>query len=159
MHAKTQSRTEANPKKTSKPDYARSVRLPEMDAEDALDRIKIALGREGFSVVAELDLRDTLQRKLDKDVGPYWVLEVSNPELVDRALATDRKAGLLASYKVAVWQESKAAVVAALRPEVLAQGARDERLAAIARESERHIERALVRLERPERELAAGNEI
>lgn len=159
MHAKPQPRTQDNMRTTSKPDYVRSIRLPETDAESALDRIKNALGREGFSVVAELDLRDTLRRKLDKDVGPYWVLEICNPNLTDRALAADRKAGFLASYKVAVWQEPKVAVVAALRPEVVAQAAGDEGLTSIAREAERHIERALARVELPETELAPSNEI
>ena len=94
-----------------------------------------------------IDFRDTFVRKLDKDIGPYWVLEICNPMLANRALLLDRTAGLLMPCKVAVWQDGNDAVVAALRPEVLTAITANEALRPIAREAERHIERALVRLE------------
>lgn len=155
MHARTLSKTTAGTttKSSGKRDDVRSVRLASTDAAQALTRAKNAFGREGFGLIAEIDLRDTLQRTLDKDVGPYWVLEMCNPDEVDRAFATTRNAGLLVPCKVAVWQEGKDAVVAVLRPEVAAGGAGDDRLTTIAREAERHIERALVYLDAPEREL------
>jgi len=60
----------------------------------ALERAKNAFGREGFGVVPEIDLRSTLTRTLDKDVGRYWTIELCNPKLADRVLALDRAAGL-----------------------------------------------------------------
>ena len=161
MHAKTHSRTKPAIGATEAPaklDYAHAVMLPGIDGAAALERAKNAFGREGFGVVAEIDFRDTLQRKLEKDVGPYWVLEICNPKLADRALAADRKAGLLMPCKVAVWQEGKDAVVAALHPEVAVAVTGNEALAAIAREAQRHVERALVHLEAPERELPRNDE-
>lgn len=127
--------------------YGRFVRLPDTSAAAALERVRSAFGLEAFGVVAEIDFRDTLQRKLDKDIGPYWTLEVCNPKLADRALAVNRGAGLLLPCKVAVWQEGKDAVVAVLRPEMAVTIAGSDALLAIAREAEQHIERALVRLE------------
>ena len=128
-------------------DYKRAVRLVDTAAAAGLERVKSAFGLEGFGVVAEIDFRDTFVRKLDKDIGPYWVVEICNPMLADRALLLDRTAGLLMPCKVAVWQDGKDAVVAALRPEVLTAITGNEALRPIAREAERHIERALVRLE------------
>lgn len=95
--------------------YGRFVRLADTTARIALERAKNAFSQEGFGVVAEIDFRDTLQRKLDKDIGAYWVLEICNPMLADRTLAIDRGAGLLMPCKIAVWQEGKDAVIAALR--------------------------------------------
>jgi uncharacterized protein (DUF302 family) len=132
---------------TRAPTYGRSVRLPDTAAALGLGRAKIALGREGFGVLAEIDLRDTLQRKLDKDIGRYWLLDICNPLLADRALAIDRMAGLLLPCKVAVWQDGRDTVVAALRPEVAVGIAASDPLAALGREAEQHIERALLRLE------------
>lgn len=148
MHAKVAANRESNARKPVRaPNYGRSVRLPDIDAAEGRERAKNAFGREGFGVVAEIDFRDTLERKLDKDIGPYWLLEICNPMLADRALLVDRTAGLLMPCKVAIWQEGKDAVIAALRPEVLTAVTGEEALAAIAREAERHIERALLRLE------------
>ena len=130
------------------------MRLSNTDAARGLERAKNAFGQEGFGVVAEIDFRDTLQRKLDKDIGPYWLLEICNPMLADRALHVDRTAGLLMPCKVAVWQDGKDgkdgkdAVVAALRPEVLSAVTGKDALGEIAREAEQHVERALFRLER-----------
>ena len=162
MHAKAQPRTKVDRTQTTgatKAGYARSVCLPAKDAAAALADAKSAFGLEGFGVVAEIDFRDTLQRKLDKDIGPYWVLEICNPNLADRALAADRKAGLLMPCKVAVWQEGKDAVVAVLRPEVAVEVTGNDKLTAIAHEAERHIERALVRLEAPDRQLAVTEDV
>lgn len=144
MQAKSQ-RTTTDAGSTS--GYGRFVRLADTTARLALERARNAFGREGFGVVAEIDFRDTLQRKLDKDIGPYWVLEICNPMLADRALAVDRAAGLLLPCKVAVWQDGKDAVIAALRPEAAVALTEIEGLAPIGREAERHIERALSRLE------------
>jgi uncharacterized protein (DUF302 family) len=132
--------------------FARVVRLANTDGAAALARAKSAFGQEGFGVVAEIDFRDTLQTRLDKDIGPFWLIEVCKPNLADRALAVDRKAGLLMPCKLAVWQEGRDAVVAALRPEVAVSLTGSEALGEIAREAEQHIERALVRLEAPGRE-------
>jgi uncharacterized protein (DUF302 family) len=127
--------------------YGRFVRLPDTSAAVALGRARNAFGREGLGVVAEVDFRDTLLRKLDKDIGPYWTIEICNPKLADRALGIDFATGLLLPCKIAVWQDGKDAVVAALRPEVAVSIAGSDALMAIAREAEQHIERALVRLE------------
>ena len=142
------------PTATAKPDFARSVRLLDTDPVAALGQAKNVFGQEGFGVLAEIDLRDTLLTKLDKDIGPLWVIEVCNPSLAGRALAVDRRAGLLMPCKVAVWQEGRDAIVAALRPEVAVSVTGIEALEAIAHEAERRIERALVRLEAPGREIA-----
>jgi len=148
MYAKagTRRQSEANEQVQAR-DYKRSVRLLDTAAAAGLERAKSAFGRASFRVVAEIDFRDTFVRKLDKDIGPYWVLEICNPMLADRALLLDRTAGLLMPCKVAVWQDGKDAVVAALRPEVLTAITGNEALRPIAREAERHIARALVRLE------------
>jgi uncharacterized protein (DUF302 family) len=154
MYAKEQGKTKPEVGNVGgRPAYARRVVLPGTDAMAALARATNAFGREGFGVVGEFDLRAILRTQVDKEVSPYWILDFCNPNLADRVLAVDRDAGLLPPCRVAVWQEGKAAVVAVLRPEVVAGIAQDENLTAIALEAERHVERALVHLEAPEREL------
>jgi uncharacterized protein (DUF302 family) len=156
MYAKAQRQTNPEFARTKKPaanGNSRSVILSGIDAATALARAKNAFGREGFGILGEVDLRETLRTALDKDVGPYWIIEICNPNLADRALATDRKAGLLMPSRVAVWQEGKDAILVALRPEAAVGPIGDDRVIAIAREAERHIERALVHLDAPEREL------
>ena len=146
-HSEARERRTSATGRPETPGYTRLVRLPETSAVVALERARNAFGLEAFGVVAEIDVRETLERKLDKDIGPCWTIEIFNPKLADRALSVDRAAGLLIPCRVAVWQDGKDAIVAALRPELAMTIAGSDALAAIAREAEQHIERALVRLE------------
>jgi hypothetical protein len=79
--------------------YGRSVRLGQTSAAAALERAKHAFGQEGLVVVAEIDFRDTFERNLDKEISPYWMVEIYNPSLADRALAIGHMAGLLGSLQ------------------------------------------------------------
>jgi len=139
-------------KQRTNPDFARAVRLGETNTETVLAQVKTAFALEGFGVVSETDLGGRLETKLDRQMAPLWLLELCHPSLAERVLAVDRTAALLMPCKVAVWQEGRDVVVAALRPAIaVAVTGLDER-APIGREAERHLERALVRLEFPERE-------
>jgi uncharacterized protein (DUF302 family) len=133
----------------TKADFARAVRLADTKAEAALGLAKSAFSLEGFGLLAETDLRRTLEAKLDKALSPLWLLDFCNPSLADRALAVDRKAALLMPCKVAVWQDGRDAIVAALRPVITAAVTGFDELEPIGREAERHLEGALVRLASP----------
>ena len=94
MHAKAHRQTNRELPGTPaavRADHARSVTLVGIDASTALVLAKNAFGREGFGVLAEIDIRETLRTKLDRDIGPYWIIEICNPSLADRALAHLRK--------------------------------------------------------------------
>jgi uncharacterized protein (DUF302 family) len=142
----------------TKPDFARAVRIEETEAEAALALVKSAFGLEGFGVLAEIDLRRTLEAKLDKSMAPLWVIDFCNPSLADRALAIDRQAALLMPCKVAVWQDGRDAVVAALRPAVTAAMMALDELEPVGRVAERHLERALFRLASPGREPGSASD-
>jgi uncharacterized protein (DUF302 family) len=146
---------EAKAPKRARMDFARSVRLEGMDAEVALAQAKSAFALEGFGVLAVTDLRGTLEAKLDKTMGPLWVVDFCNPSLAERALAVDHKMALLMPCRVALWQDGRDTVVAALRPVVASALMGLDELQPFTREAERHLERALLRLEFPDREPRA----
>lgn len=136
----------ATERSTLEGDYERSVHLADTDARVALERATAAFGQEGFGVIAEIDLRDLMMRRLNKSVSAQWVLEICNPSLADRALALGHVAGLFIPCRVSVWQQGRDAVVAVLRPVAFASLMGSQALQAIAGEAERHIDRALLRL-------------
>lgn len=127
-------------------DFARTVVLTDTDCSSAVERAKVVFSQEGFGTIAELDFRALLKQRLDKDIGPHWVLEICHPHLADRALALGHAAGLFMPCRVGVWQHGRDAVVAVLRPEILVSLAGSEPLQGIAAEAEGQLERALARL-------------
>ncbi|HSM62049.1 MAG TPA: DUF302 domain-containing protein [Longimicrobiales bacterium] len=117
-----------------------------VDAADA--RVREALKNEGFGVLTEIDVKDTLKTKLDVDFRPYRILGACNPPLAHRALTEELEIGLLLPCNVIVYEgeEAGTSVVSILDPEKqLGVAGRDD-LAPLATEVRARMERVLASL-------------
>lgn len=80
------------------------------DFATAIQRVTEALKVEGFGVLTEIDVKETLRKKLDVDFRPYRILGACNPALAHRALIAAPEVGLLLPCNVTVSQEGESLV-------------------------------------------------
>ncbi len=113
----------------------------------ALDRVKEELKNEGFGVLTEIDVRDTLKKKLDVEFRNYRILGACNPPFAHKALQTEGKIGLLLPCNVIVQEESDGTVeVAAIDPAASMQTVGNPALSDIAGQVREKLQKVIARL-------------
>jgi uncharacterized protein (DUF302 family) len=101
--------------------YGITVRVP-APFGPTVERVRAALTAQGFGVLTEIDVRDTLRRKLDVEMEEYLILGACNPPLAHRALDSDRDIGLLLPCNVVVRADGpESTLVQALNPQVMVE--------------------------------------
>jgi uncharacterized protein (DUF302 family) len=99
------------------PVYGLTVELPDLDYEAARARTVDALKAEGFGVLTEIDVKDTLKKKIGADFRRYTILGACNPPFAHRALSALPWVGLFLPCNVIVFErDGGGSVVSAANP-------------------------------------------
>jgi uncharacterized protein (DUF302 family) len=117
--------------------------------EDAVARTKEALAAEGFGVLSEINVRETLKKKLDVDFRPYVILGACNPPLAHQALSNEIDIGLLLPCNVVVYaaEDGETSRVAVMDPVAALALTGNDRIRPLAQEVRQRLERVLDRLD------------
>lgn len=103
--------------------------------EDAVERVKAELKKEGFGVLTEIDVRKTLQEKIGVDFRPYRILGACNPLFAYKALVAEDKIGTMLPCNVIVQELGPGRVeVAAIDPLASMAAVKNEDLGAVGLE-------------------------
>ena len=112
------------------------------DYERVLARTVEALKAEGFGVLTEIDVQETMKKKLGADLLPYKILGACNPSLAHKALTIAPEVGLLLPCNVTVRQLEEGGVeVSLVDPIVMLGVVAAPLLKVIAEEARARLER------------------
>ena len=124
-----------------------TIRL-NMDYESALARVTEALKAEGFGVLTEIDVKETLKKKLGVDFRPYKILGACNPSLAYRALTAASQVGLLLPCNVTVSQVDESVEVSLVDPLAMLSAVASAELLPVAQEARARLERVAAALQK-----------
>lgn len=79
-------------------------KIVEMPFDKAVAAATASLNANGFGVLTEINVRDTLKKKLDVDFRPYLILGACNPAMAYQALRSEDKIGTMLPCNVVVQQ-------------------------------------------------------
>lgn len=85
--------------------------------EQALVRVQEALTKEGFGIITEIDVKETLKKKLNVDFRRYKILGACNPSFAHQALQVESRIGTMLPCNVIVQErEDGHTEVSAINP-------------------------------------------
>jgi len=126
--------------------YAFSTLL-DSSYEDAIAKVRDALKEEGFGVLTEIDVKETLKKKLNQEFRRYVILGACNPPYAYQALEADLDAGLLLPCNVIVYEtDDKKAYVAAINPVSALEIIKSPELEKIAQQVEEKMRRVVAQV-------------
>ena len=115
--------------------------------EQAVQKTTEALKTEGFGVLTQIDVKNTLKEKINMDFRRYMILGACNPALAHRALSANADVGLLLPCNVTVQEAGDEISVAAVDPlQMLGVLQDDSAVQAVAVEARAKLERVIASL-------------
>ena len=110
--------------------FSKTVSLP---FDKAVAATTEALKSHGFGVLTQIDVKDTLHKKIGADFRPYLILGACNPKLAYEALTLEDKIGTMLPCNVVVQQREGGTVeISAVDPVASMSAIENPKLGAVA---------------------------
>lgn len=101
--------------------------------DEAITRVTEELKKEGFGILTDIDVKETLKKKMNVDFKKYKILGACNPPLAYKALQAEEKIGLMLPCNVVVQEISDGKIeVVAVDPVASMQAIENPKLREVA---------------------------
>ena len=115
--------------------------------DEGVEKVIEELKKEGFGILTQIDVKETLKEKLDVDFRKYRILGACNPPFAYKALQAEDKIGTMLPCNVIVQELSEGELeVAAIDPVASMQAVKNPDLEAIANDIQQKLYRVIKNL-------------
>lgn len=111
--------------------------------DEAITRVTDELKKEGFGILTEIDVQETLKKKIDVDFRRYKILGACNPQFAYRAFMLEDKVGTMLPCNVIVQELDNGVEIAAIDPIASMQAIKNPGLGDIATEVQTRLKRVI----------------
>ena len=117
------------------------------DFNTAISKVTEELKKEGFGILTEIDVQETLKKKLDVDFRKYKILGACNPNFAHQALLEEPFIGTMLPCNVIVQQHENGKVeVSAVDPVASMTAVQNEKLGVVAGEVRKKLQNVIANL-------------
>ena len=109
-------------------------KIVEQPFEQTVEKVTEELKKVGFGVLTEIDVKDTMKKKLNVDFKKYKILGACNPPIAHKALQIEEELGLLLPCNVIVYEKESKTAVSVFNPMIMSQLIDNKDMLAIAEE-------------------------
>ncbi len=127
-------------------DYHFTKILKGTEFESAIQNVKEELQKEGFGVLTEIDVAETLKKKIDVDFRKYRILGACNPQFAHKALSAEPYIGVFLPCNVVVQEINGIVEVSAVDPVASMSSVNNNTLAGIAVEVREKLKAVIERI-------------
>ncbi|HEX9758014.1 MAG TPA: DUF302 domain-containing protein [Nitrospiria bacterium] len=115
--------------------------------DQATKKVKEDLSKEGFGVLTEIDVKETLKKKLNVDFQKYIILGACNPTFAYQALQAEDKIGTMLPCNVILQEREDGSVeVSAIDPIASMQAIDNPNLRPIAQQVQQKLKTVIDQL-------------
>ena len=105
------------------------TKFSDLAFDDAIAHVTAVLKEHGFGIITEIDVKETLKKKIDVNFRPYRILGACNPSFAHQALQADDKAGIMMPCNVIVQQHTDGRVeITIINPNAAASNLKNKAL-------------------------------
>lgn len=114
------------------------------DFDSAIAKVTEELKKEGFGVLTEIDVKETMKKKLDVDFRKYKILGACNPHFAHRALLAESHIGTMLPCNVIVQEGAGGNVeISAVDPVASMKAIENDQLGEVAMEVSTRLKRVI----------------
>ena len=111
--------------------------------DQAIEKVQSALKDQGFGIITQIDVKETLKKKLNVEYQNYKILGACNPLFAKEALDIEKEVGTLLPCNVIVYESDDGVQVSIQKPTEMMKILNNENLNQLANKVESKLQKTL----------------